>query len=254
MGTFNSKDKPEIVILLTSCVNPNKMDKTLLLDSEIRLNQYLETIRIFLQTTELKIVIVDNTNLDYSKYMTSDRLECLQFAGNDYDKSLGKGFGEAKILEYAFTSSQYLKSADYIIKITGRTYLRNFNYLLAYASAHPDAVFVEIPFKKRHAKVYSRAIFAPKSFYKDYFLKDTDRINDSTGYFFESHLYCSINEWLHHGRKCIATRIPFKFHGISGTNGKTLSVSLYYCIKTFIGAIILNNNMKSHKSIHKNKA
>lgn len=251
MGISNKSDKSEIVILLTSCVNPDKMDKTWLQDSEIRLGQYLDTIAFFLETTDLKIVIADNTGTDFSNYIGSSRVECLQFNGNNYCKTLGKGYGEAKILEYAFANSNFLKSANYIIKITGRTPLLNFNKLLAKATAKPETVFVEIPFKKKHHNVFSRAIFAPKRFYTDFFLKGADRINDSTGYYFESHLYIALNKWLNDGHNCISTRIPFEFQGISGTDGKPLAITPYHYLKTIVGSNILNIRMKRHKCIHK---
>lgn len=91
-----------IVVLLTACVNPNGMSKTVLQDVELRRKQYVNALNFYLQETSLPICFVENTGFDMScefhSYIDSGRLEYLCFKGNNYDKSLGKGYGEAVII------------------------------------------------------------------------------------------------------------------------------------------------------------
>lgn len=83
------------VLLLTACINPNGMCKTVLTDTTQRLEQYLEAIRFYLKAIPNRVLFVENTDYDISSYFTKEigqgRLECLSFNGNDYDKSFGKG-------------------------------------------------------------------------------------------------------------------------------------------------------------------
>ena len=113
-----------IVVLLTACVNPNGMSKTVLQDMELRRKQYVNALNFYLQETSLPICFVENTGFDMScefhSYIDSGRLEYLCFKGNNYDKSLGKGYGEAVIILYATENSVFLKRCKYLIKVTGR--------------------------------------------------------------------------------------------------------------------------------------
>ena len=94
-----------IVVLLTACVNPNGMSKTVLQD--------VNALNFYLQETSLPICFVENTGFDMScefhSYIDSGRLEYLCFKGNNYDKSLGKGYGEAVIILYATENSVFFK-------------------------------------------------------------------------------------------------------------------------------------------------
>ena len=55
-----------IVILLTACVNPNGMSKTVLQDVELRRKQYVNALNFYLQETSLPICFVENTGFDMS--------------------------------------------------------------------------------------------------------------------------------------------------------------------------------------------
>ena len=127
--------KNKVGILLTACVNPNGMSKTILQDSKIRKKQYLAALDFYLIKTNLPIVLVENTNyiLDkkYDTYIQKGRLEYISFQGNEYEKSKGKGYGEALIILHAIEKSRIIKNTKYIIKITGRVIISNINRIAA---------------------------------------------------------------------------------------------------------------------------
>lgn len=112
------------VIFLTACINPNGMSHTVLQDVEIRKQQYVDALNFYLQNTTLPICFVENTGYDlsneFSEYIDNGRLEHLTFVGNNYDKERGKGYGEAKIIQYGIKNSQMLQNCKYLIKVTGR--------------------------------------------------------------------------------------------------------------------------------------
>lgn len=254
MGDNDKKDstiKLNPVILFTSCVKPGKMYKTAITDSEERFLQYCASLDYLLENTELKIVVVDNTNTDYSKNFNDHRLEILYFDGNHFDKNLGKGYGEVEIMKYAFMHSRFINKANYIIKITGRTPLVNIEKYLKWYRLNVSTALLDIRFNKRYRFCLSRVIFAPKYFYENYFFDGVEKINDSRGYCFENHLYESASKALIEKQLKIRLVIfPFVFNGVSGTNGSVLKTTFKCILKTFIGNIILNLRILCRGYIH----
>ena len=211
--------KRRYVILLTACVNPGGMTLTVLTDTSERLRQYREALDFYLLETTLPIVFCENTlcdfSEDYKEYITSGRLEYITFDGNNFDKSKGKGYGEALIMEEAFRRSVIIKPSDIIIKITGRLKVLNINVLIndnsrlfsnTIQTLNPSNDFVD-----------SRVIISPLSFFQDYFLPEKHLINDNDNLFFEHVLFKSLMQ-----RKCFMF-IPFlhipEIIGMSGSNG-----------------------------------
>lgn len=121
-----------IVILMTACVFPNDTKGTALQAPSIRKKQYLDAIDFYLRETPLKIVFCENSGTNLWDEIVSKgkntRLEYLSFNCEGY-RNKGKGFGEAKIIQYAISNSQFIKDASFIIKITGRIIVKNINKL-----------------------------------------------------------------------------------------------------------------------------
>lgn len=137
-------------ILLTMTVNiSNNIRLITIKDSNERRDVYIRTIKKWLYTTNIKIIVVENSNYDfnelkYEKEFFKDRFEIISFNENNIfpvivsDKS--KGTHELYSIRYAYNNSFLIKNSDFIIKITGRyfiPYLENFisnhnlnNYLI----------------------------------------------------------------------------------------------------------------------------
>ena len=211
--------KRRYVILLTACVNPGGMPFTVLNDTSERLRQYREALDFYLHETTLPIVFCENTlcdfSEDYKEYINKGRLEYITFDGNNFDKSKGKGYGEALIMEEAFRKSVIIKPSDIIVKITGRLKVLNINILIndnirlfanTIQTMNPSNDFVD-----------SRVIISPFSFFQDSFLPQKKLINDNDNLFFEHVLFKSLIQ-----RKCFMF-IPFlhipEILGMSGSNG-----------------------------------
>lgn len=222
----------DAVIFLTACINPKGMAKTALQNPEERLKQYLLGIKYYLKCSSNKILVVENTNTDIRNDIAlidkNKRVEYLTFSGNDYDKSLGKGYGEALIIKYAFEHSLFLKDAKFVIKISGRHLVENFRIILQCLYLFKRNKFdisSQINHKKKFVK--SDMFLATTEFFNFCFLPISDKISDSKGYFFEHALYDAIIMGLKNGMKF--TRLPFLLsqNGLSGTNGKAFPKPSY---------------------------
>lgn len=204
-------------ILLTACISPNGMAQTALQDMTQRQTQYLKAIRFYLQKTGLPVVFVENSGHDIScffpKEIAEHRLEVLTFDGNNYDKTLGKGYGEALIIDYAINHSNFIAHCNSVIKITGRLLVKNINYII-----NDSKLFNKAEVIASYACpgfLDSRVFIATKPFFITRFLPNVSKLNDSNGFYFE-HLLEECT------KQCIWR--PFLFElpcisGISGTNG-----------------------------------
>lgn len=214
----------KIVILLTACVNPNGMSFTVLNDQNERLKQYLCSLKWYIDNTPYKIVFVENTNFDVSEYFISEvqtgRLECLTFDGNNFDRKLGKGYGEAMIIEYALKNSLILKTANVVVKITGRVIVKNAYNLIKHFN-NTDTVYTDFSrFKSNRDKLSSVFVIAPKYFWS-IFLCNMNLINDSRNQYFEHVLKFTVDYWIEKRNRYSIIYLPIYYSGISGSTGIT---------------------------------
>lgn len=242
---------PQSVILLTACVNPKGMLFTQLQNPQIRLQQYKETLKWYLENISEKIVLVENTlcdfSNDFSDFIAAGRLECLTFDGNSYDRKLGKGYGEALIIKTALEQSKILRKCDIIIKITGRLKVKNINRLIHDIKNH-NTIYANTDLRNGHVFCYSALFISPKEFLNNYFLPKINRLDDSEGYFFEHLLYDSMIQWKKEGGKHTEFKQPLIIDGVSGTSGERYMNSTHFIyLKSFLKYIAhINRIYRNH--------
>ncbi len=203
------------VILLTGCINPNGMPFTQLTNTSERQKQYVDAIHYYLRNTECKIVFCENSNTDISPLFNNkqERLEILTFSGNQ-NKRLGKGYGEAEIIEYALQHSSFIQDDSIIIKITGRLIICNIHQIIKSQTSKQDFMtcLLHSDLKFADSRIFSGTV----PFYKE-FLTNKDKLNDEKGVFFEHVLASTVLE-------SPLRFIPFiqepHITGISGTTGE----------------------------------
>jgi len=235
------------VILLTACVNPDGMTKTILQDTKIRQGQYENALSFYLSRTPYKIVVVENTCCNFSErfnsYILSERLEFITFDGNNYDKSLGKGYGEMLIIKHALSNSKLIKDSDYIIKITGRLIVSNINILLSSIKFiwNKKQPFIAGDISLNNTYAISQFLIASKSFYTDILITKLKELDDARLIYFENVLANAILEWKKRGNKFYVFSIPIVFKGISGTDGKKIpKPTLFYRVRIILKSFYLN--------------
>ena len=245
MKYFNKKQ--DTIILLTACVNPSGMSSTKLQDTEVRLEQYKKALTFYLSETPYKILFVENSSYDFSNefstYINDGRLEYITFSGNNYNLSLGKGYGEAQILLYAIENSSFLKKASTIIKITGRIIVENTMQLSAISNISSKKN-VAIACNIRPSKKLGTSTFfiCKKVFLIKYFLPSINGINDTKGIWFEHVLYKAIiNCKQEKEGDCMIFSRPLKIKGIAGTTSAPYpKTNLCDYILSFMAALLHN--------------
>ena len=229
--------KHNAIILLTACINPNGMLFTEINDSDLRLRQYMLALDFYLSETMLKIVFCENSGFDistnYIEFIRSGRLEVITFMGNDYDRMLGKGFGEALILEKAIQCSKFIRESGYIIKITGRIIIRNINLIMQTLPLKSEEYIYSSIYSPAQI-AYSVFFIANQSFFKD-FLDRKKEINDFKGIYFEHVLYSTIRDWIAKGRRFSFFLLPIKYVGVSGSTGQKYKTESYFkCVCRYL--------------------
>ena len=144
------------IILLTATISPPSNAKNLaVVDSNLRLQQYLSAFEFYLQQLQKKyfshIVFVDNSGSDCStlnklvvENNLSNQVEIISYNGLDYPVIYGRGFGEFKLVEYAMLNSHIILSADEyaaIWKITGRYIVTNLALIIKANPTKADFYF-----------------------------------------------------------------------------------------------------------------
>jgi hypothetical protein len=232
-----------ILLFLTGCINPNNMSFTVLQDIDIRKNQYIESIRFYLNSSHCRIIFVENSGIDLSSYfqneILSKRLEILVFNGNDYDKKLGKGYGEMLIIQYAFDKSEFIKSADFIFKITGRYKILNHESFEKYfKEKRPDLM---INLNNNMLIADSRFFGAIPDFYIRILLDFKSIVNDTNGIYFEHALSKSVHVALLEGSNYSSLYYLPRYSGIAATDGRIYNDSFLFWFRRSILLKISNS-------------
>ena len=129
-------------IILTTTVNThNNIQYLYQKDPTSRIRTYLKSILQWLNNTQLNIVLVENSGynfieLDKEKEKFKDRFEVIVFDDSKLPETLfmrntpSKGRHEIFAINYAFNHSNLLKTSNFIIKVTGRFFIPEFEEYL----------------------------------------------------------------------------------------------------------------------------
>ena len=217
------------VLLLTGCINPMGMVLTALQNCTERKSQYITAIRYYLKKTDLPIVFVENSGIDISYEFSSqekERLEFITFSSNDYDRNLGKGYGEMLILNKAFEKSAYINNATFICKITGRYIITNINEILrSYNCQKTDMYGLQ---KFSFQFVDSRIFIAKKVFFPEFLFQFLGKLDDSRGIYFEHCLSKATLLSMASGNVFSTLKYLPRIVGQSGTDGSFYKSSILH--------------------------
>ena len=130
-------------IILTSTVNVyNNIDVVFQKDPESRASTYVKSILNWLHKTNLNIVLVENSGYNFEelcaeKEQFKHRFEVIVFDETNLDNSIkcasSKVTHELFAINYAFNNSKLASVSNFIIKVTARYYIPEFeDYLNGY--------------------------------------------------------------------------------------------------------------------------
>lgn len=221
-----------IIILLTASIEVKGVpfvERNNYVDRKI---DYSYSINKWMKNKNLKIIFCENTgsDLDFVHKLNEKNnlnlLEILSYNDNEDAKIKGKGFSEMKMINYVFNNSKIIDENSFIIKITGRYYLKNIKSYLSILSTQ-NLPFINVNFIKQMDMADSRIFGFRKIFFEQYLLKYSDRIDDNKNYFFEHALRDAILQSMLEGHFRRPLPVLPIFDGYSGTTGEKLTVPFY---------------------------
>lgn len=130
-------------IILTTTINVQDVTFLYQVDPNSRIQSYLKSIKKWLYETDLNIVLVENSGynfeeLNIEKENFKSRFEIISFDEKKIPEAeylqvyrYGKGRHEIFSINYAYKFSSLLKMSNFIIKITGRFYIPEFESFLS---------------------------------------------------------------------------------------------------------------------------
>lgn len=213
------------VVLLTATVTPRNVPFLKRSDWRVRLSDYKVALQSWLTSrVSTDIVFCENSAFDLSELSWicsratefTGRIEMLSFSDSDYDSARGKGFGELNIISWALKNSALLRSANRVLKVTGRIYVRNVNRLIGeiHKQSKPE-VFCDL--RRNLTFADSRVFCATQKFLREFLLPMHGIVNDTAGVYFENALARAVHSALSVGlRWAPLPRVP-DLEGVSGT-------------------------------------
>jgi hypothetical protein len=240
-----------LVVVLTATIDVGEIPYTTRRDPLIRLGDYKYALTQWLADKSVsKIVFCENSGYDLteieklsSEHSSGNKdVEILSFMGQDFPPYLGKGFGEMRILSYVLEHSALLKSAAYIIKVTGRLYVKNVRHLLngvkaqkAYALGagfQKIKVSIDVFCNLRNYLTYTdcRVFCCTPNFLGNCLLPFAGIINDSAGINFERALALAVHQGLAQGYTWAMLPVTPHVLGVSGTDNIRWNPSLRYWV------------------------
>lgn len=232
-----------ITLLLTGSIEVDNVIFTKRNNTELRLNDYRKTIKKYRKIKGINIVFVENSNYLVDKldkcFLEDDNFELLTFNGREDSMERGKGYGEMKCFIHAFTHSNLLKNAEYVIKCTGRNYAPKIRYLIEFLQKENYNVIGDF---WTNLDFFDSRIFAfTPDFFLNFFLKYENKINDYEGNYFEHSLAKAVHESLSKSSTYHPLPIPLLVQGFSGTGDykydtvyRTFKIKSKFYLKRFL--------------------
>ncbi|MDB9731496.1 hypothetical protein OAA92_01335 [Candidatus Pelagibacter sp.] len=226
-------------IILTCTVNPIQMPNLVRSNPEIRFQDYKKSFNFWVNNAFVdKIILLENSNFDLSyfnevaKDIKNKEIEIISSnSNNEYDKSLGKGYGQYLCLKEIFDQSQIAKTTKYFIDVTGRHCVKNFKAIIEDIIKNESDIYVNITdnLKFADANIYG----GTKKFFINYLLPETKKTNDSQNKIFENCVASATLKAISDGMNLSKTPIYADIEGFIGTNGKKYKQSIIKKIKLF---------------------
>jgi len=231
--------KANICILLTATIDPKGIVFLKRNNPMARENDYIKSIKRWMEIQQLSIVFCENSGYDIDKIKNviknvKNNIEILQFKGQNFPREFGKGYGESMIIDYAIKHSKLIKNSDYVIKVTGRYFIENIEKIATILVKGSD-IYIMADLKKNLSWADSRIFAFKSSFIIEYFSKFQNILNDSKGFYLEHALARASLRAISDGYKWVPLPSKPIIIGYSGTSDAPYNVSK---IRWLIGEVI----------------
>ena len=163
-------------LILTCTINPGSMPNLVRSNINHRLEDYKKSFNFWIKNDFIKkLILIENSNYDLayfkniSKTITNKEIEIISSnSNNNFNKELGKGYGQYLCLKEVFEKSVIAKKTDYFIDVTGRHCVKNFDDIIKHIFTCNADIYVNITNNLKFAdcNIYAGS----KKFFLDYLI------------------------------------------------------------------------------------
>ncbi|MGE5481386.1 MAG: hypothetical protein ACM3VX_00565 [Bacteroidota bacterium] len=217
-----------VALVLTATIDPGGMRFVSRRTPEVRFMDYVRSLRKWVRTASLfqSILWIENSGHRLAEAIKNEFgnvVQVVSFAGNNYSRDLGKGYGEALILEKAGSVLRSVGDAEYVLKCTGRLYYKNANDLVAVLRQGPDMV---VRLSRDLAFADSRVFAIRLNLLETLMEGFKTEVNDCAGTFFEHVLARHVLSLAARGYRVHPFPSPPLLEGWSGSSGERIRAGL----------------------------
>ncbi|HEX8462896.1 MAG TPA: hypothetical protein VF623_15790, partial [Segetibacter sp.] len=193
-------------------------------DSSLREAEYHKAIKKWI-SLGYPIIFCENSNYDSAiineeiKGLNHEKFEYLKFTSSV--SHLGKGYGEAEIIDYTLKNSKLIKDDTIICKMTGKNYVTNAKVILRKLLASPHRGDMVTAILGRNLTIAdSRFFFFKRNFYLKYWINIIPEIDEPNKVYIEHTLARAIHIAIAKGERwSLLPELPI-IEGFSGTYAK----------------------------------
>lgn len=230
----------EPVLLLTATINPGN-NMIARADVSTRRNDYKHALSQWLKNPSIKkIVFCENSNSDLTdlKLLAKNypfEIEFLSFEAPQYPPERGIGYGEMLALEHAMNHSMLIQSSTFVIKSTGRLYIKNISQLVVSMRKNPQ-IQIWCDFRRNLTTTVSFLFACKTTYLSEYILTQKENVDErykksNFEHVLRNAVLKSMVDCYHWAPLPLSPRID----GVSGSRNKAYSSSwLSWCGKELL--------------------
>lgn len=217
-----SSGRPTVALVLTATIAPQSVPLAASYKPEERLSEYQTALRRWIKVSDRfdRILWVENSGDPSVAQVVTEFREAVvidSFRGNELSAVHGKGYGEAVILEHVAESIDTHTNAEYIVKCTGRLFVRNIAQLIRCLDSRPDLVVKPT----RDLRYADSRLFAVRRVALGSLLDGfKESVSDPEGVFFEHVLARQALRFAEQGKRVTTWPAPILYTGKSASTGR----------------------------------
>jgi hypothetical protein len=219
----------EPVLLLTATVDPGACAFTVRADPATRLADYRLALSRWIAARSFSRIVwcessgwplADLDDLRTAAAGNGIDLQLISFRGQDFDMTLGKGYGELGIISHALAHAPSLRGGEApLVKVTGRYFVANPAPLLALLG-RADAPKMVCDLREDLTVADSRIFAASRDIISTYLIPLRSLANDSKQVFFEHLLARAAHAAMGAGLSWALMPMVPRILGVSATRGQ----------------------------------
>lgn len=230
----------KICLILTATIDPKGMIFLKRSNIKDRYNDYLQSFIKWCDNKTIRdIIFIENSGFDLKEFHSiknmypEKNIEIISSSiNNNFDRNLGKGYGEYLSLSEIFIKSQYINNYNYLIAVSGRHYVRNIKKIyLEVINANKDII---VCLKDNLRFVDTNLYTASIHFFRELLLSHIQKTNDTKGLYFEHCVAKAVLDGINKGYSFSQLSIYPDIYGYIGTNNKLMNFNFIKKFKLYI--------------------